>query len=58
MAGTWWVKLLELIMGQVSGPLREMIVKSVKEWEAKAKETADPMDDILVGIVKWILLIP
>lgn len=54
----WWLKLLETILKTISGPLREAIVKSVKEWEAKAKETTNPWDDILVGIVKWILVIP
>lgn len=54
----WWVKLIAAILGQVSGPLREAIMKSVGEWEIKAKETPNPWDDILVGIVKFFLAIP
>jgi len=54
----WWIKLIAVILSSISGPLREAIVKSVKEWEQKAKETKEPWDDILVGILKWILLVP
>lgn len=55
---SWVLALLQLVWGQTSGPLREAIVKSVKEWEVKARETKGPVDDIIVGIVKWILAIP
>ena len=55
---TGLLRLLETILGSISGPLREAVVKSVKEWEVKAKETKSPWDDILVGIVKWVLVIP
>jgi len=55
--GNWWIKLFETILNSISGPLRVEIVKSVNEWEAKAKETKSPWDDILVGCVKWLLAI-
>jgi hypothetical protein len=42
-------------MSTASGPLREQIVKSINEWEVKAKETKDPWDDVLVAGVKLIL---
>ncbi len=48
---------MQLVWGSTSGPLRESIVKSVKEWEVKAKETKGKGDDILVAIVKSILAI-
>ena len=54
---SWLLTLLKTILGSISGPLREAIVNSVKEWEAMAKETASPWDDILVGVVKWLLVI-
>lgn len=54
----WWLKLIQGLLTSISGPLRDAIIKSVKEWEIKAKETDSPWDDILVGIVKWILAIP
>jgi len=37
--------------------MRENIVKSVKEWEVKAKETKGKGDDLIVEIVKWLLVI-
>jgi len=54
----WWIKLIGVMLEHISGPLREAIKKSVIEWEKKAKETPNPWDDILVGVVKWILAIP
>ena len=54
----WWIGLLQLIWGQASGPMRDQIVQSVLDWEAKAKETESPWDDIIVSVVKWLLAIP
>jgi len=54
----WWLRLLETLLGSISGPLRDAIINSVKEWEVQAKETESPWDDILVGVVKWLLVIP
>lgn len=50
--------MLQLVWGSTSGPLRETVVKSVKEWEVKAKETKGKGDDILVAVIKAILAIP
>jgi len=54
----WWLQILGLVLSHVSGPLREVMVKAVQEWEAKAKETKDPWDDLFVFFVKCLLLIP
>lgn len=51
----WLIVLLMNVLGSISGPLREQIVKSVREWEVKARETESPWDDVLVGCVKWLL---
>jgi len=51
----WLVALLLKVLESISAPLREAIVKSVAEWEQKAAETASPWDDIVVGVVKWLL---
>lgn len=48
---------MKIILESISGPLRDDIIKGVNEWEQKAKETDNPWDDILVGIVKWLLFI-
>jgi len=52
------IQIVGLVLTHISGPMREVLVKAVKEWEAKAKETKDPWDDILVFIVKCLFLIP
>jgi len=54
---TWWLTLLKTLLASISGPMRDAIVKAVQEWEKTAKETESPWDDILVGIVKWLLVI-
>jgi len=54
----WLIQIIGLVLTHISGPMREVLVKAVKEWEAKAKETKDPWDDILVFIIKCLLLIP
>lgn len=53
--GNWLIMLLWKVLESISGPLRDSIIKSVKEWEVKAKETESPWDDILVAAVKWVL---
>lgn len=54
----WMVALVQTMLTSVSGPMRQEIVKSIQQWEIKAKETKSPWDDILVGAVKWLLAIP
>lgn len=55
-----WLKLLDIfglvdkILNSISAELREVIKKSLVEWEAKAKETPNPLDDILVKIARII----
>ena len=51
----WW--LLKLTLERISAPLREAMTKSVQEWEVKAKATPNPLDDVLVAVVKWLLVI-
>ncbi len=35
--------------------IRDIVEKSVKEWEAKAEETLNPWDDMFVATLKGIL---
>jgi len=51
----WIWNLIILIWSAASGPLREQIEKSVAEWEKTAKLTQNPWDDIVVGLIKWLL---
>jgi hypothetical protein len=54
----WLAVLVQLVLANISQPLREAIVKAVKEWEATAATTASPIDDMVVAIVKAMLIIP
>ncbi len=45
-------KLFLVVWSQISGDLRDAIVKSVKEWEQTAAETPSMADDIMVAVVK------
>ena len=54
----WLAALLEQILKQISPELRNALVVLIKELEKDAKATKNPWDDILVGIVKFLLAIP
>ena len=53
------IKLAARIFGAIitllSGEIREMIEKSLKEWEVRAEETENPWDDHFVALLKEIL---
>ena len=47
--------IISKILDLISPELREMIKKSVDEWELKAAETESKVDDIVVKVVKMLL---
>jgi len=47
--------LLDKFLNSISGDLREAIKKSLIEWEAKAKETPNPVDDLVVKFLRILL---
>ena len=47
--------IISKILDLISPELREMIKKSVDEWELKAVETESKVDDIVVKVVKMLL---
>jgi len=51
----WIIKMLVLVFGAATPEIRESIVSWVNELEQRAKETPNPMDDILVGLLKILL---
>ena len=53
----WAWNLIQIVWSSTSGPMREAIVKSVKEWEVKAKQTPGEFDDVVVEVIKWLLVI-
>lgn len=48
-------KLLGTLIKTLSPEIRDIVTKTVNEWEAKAKETENPWDDHFVALVKEIL---
>ncbi len=54
----WLLVLLAEILKLVSPQLRTALVELVNRLEAQAKETPNQWDDIFVGLLKFVLLIP
>ena len=50
----WIIRILSLLLGQISGQLREAVKKALDELEEKAKGTANPLDDFFVRVLKII----
>ena len=59
-----WLKLLDLfgllekLVGSISGELRATIVKGLSEARAKAEETPNKYDDILMFLLCAIFNVP
>jgi len=51
----WILRLITLIVSSASPELRAGITAWVKDLEAKAKQTPNPFDDVLVGLLKIVL---
>jgi len=51
----WILRLITLIVGAASPELRTMIKEWVLELDKRAKETPNPFDDVLVGLIKIVL---
>ena len=51
----WILRLITLIVGSASPELRQLIKEWVLELEKRAKETPNPFDDVLVGLIKIVL---
>ncbi len=51
----WILRLITLVVGSASPELRKIIKEWVLELEKRAKETPNPFDDVLVGLIKIVL---
>lgn len=51
----WVLRMIGLVVGSASPAIRESVKAWVLELEVQAKETPNPMDDILVGLLKIVL---
>lgn len=49
-----FLELLEKLISGISPNIREEILNFLKELEAKAKETPNPVDDIIVLLLRII----
>jgi|ETNvirnome_2_300_1030623.scaffolds.fasta_scaffold00663_10 hypothetical protein len=48
-------RVLGALVKALTPEIREMIEKNVKEWEAKAAETPNALDDLFVDALKNVL---
>jgi len=51
----WILRLITLVVNSASPELRKIIKEWVLELEKRAKETPNPFDDVLVGLIKIVL---
>lgn len=49
------ITILGILMGAISGPLRELLEQLMKTLYANAKKTPGPVDDIFVRVLATIL---
>ena len=47
-------RILLSIIGKISKPVRDWIIEKLKELEEKAKKTDNPIDDLLVTLLKAV----
>ncbi|GAH91788.1 unnamed protein product [marine sediment metagenome] len=51
----WILRMITLVVGAASPEIRESITELVNGLAEKAKATPNPIDDVLVGLLKVIL---
>lgn len=51
----WLIKLFRQLLAAVSGPLREQLESFARKFREDARQTSNPMDDILADILCWLL---
>ncbi len=49
------IKILSILITNISPELKEQISETIKKLEAKAKATVNPFDDLVVELLKAIL---
>lgn len=54
----WWLRLVELVLSALSGPLREELIQFALAFRDKARQTPNPWDDFAADIICWLLGIP
>lgn len=54
----WLLLLVQQMLSVISPEIRKAVIEFVNQLEAAAKKTDNPWDDIVVGILKTVLVIP
>jgi len=54
----WIWRLIGLVLSQASPVIREHLCTLLADLEQKAKETDNPWDDVVVGLLKTVLNCP
>ena len=52
----WWARILQMILDRISPELRKALKDLIDRLEAQAKATPNPIDDILVAVLRVVLL--
>lgn len=47
--------LISAVFTAVTPELRQLIEQSIDQWEKKARQTASPLDDMAVRVIKNLL---
>lgn len=51
----WILRMITLIVGAASPEIRESVKELIARLDEKAKATPNPIDDVLVGLLKVVL---
>jgi len=54
----WLLKIINLVLAQASPQIREIVCSMLKQAAEKAKETKNPWDDVLIGLIQTIIDCP
>lgn len=56
--GQFILNLIKQLLTVASPPLRAELLKFVNDYRESAKKTPNPWDDILAGLLCWIVGVP
>jgi len=54
----WVLKIIKLVIEQASPEIRKTVCNALDQAAEKAKETKNPWDDVLIGLIQTIVNCP
>lgn len=54
----WMFRLISLILGVISEPMRAELIKFALAFRDQARQTSNPWDDYVADIICWLIGIP